>query len=88
VAVTLGKCQFALGELFAECYTRQTPLGKASHGKGIFAECRISGTRQRLCQEPCHSAKQPRGATLGRHFAECLTADTRQSFKRLPSVGV
>ena len=59
-------------------------LGKASYGKGIFAECRISGTRQRLCREPWHSAKQPRGATLGRHFAECLTADTQT----LPSVGV
>ena len=81
VPVTLGKGQFALGKLFAECYTRQMPLGKASHGKGIFAECRISGTRQRLCRESWHSAKQPRGTTLGRHFAECLTADTRQSFK-------
>ena len=73
VPVTLGKGQFALGKLFAECYTRQTPLGKASHGKAIFAECRISGTRQRLCREPWHSAKQPRGTTLGRHFAECQT---------------
>ena len=45
VPVTLGKCQFALGKLFAECYTQQTPLGKTSHGKGIFAECRISDTR-------------------------------------------
>ena len=49
VPVTLGKGQFAIDKLFAECYTRQTPLGKASHRKGIFAECRISGTRQRLC---------------------------------------
>jgi len=54
VPVTLDKGQFALGK----CYTRQTPLGKASHGKGVFAES--LGTPQ----------KQPRGATLGRHFAE------------------
>ena len=47
VPVTLGKGQFALGKLFAECNTRQTPLGKASHGTVVFAECRISGTRHR-----------------------------------------
>ena len=44
----------------------------------VFVECY---TRQRICREPWHSAKQPRGTTLGRHFAECLTADTLQSFK-------
>ena len=77
VPVTLGKGQFALGKLFAECYTWQTPLGKASHGKAIFAECRISGTRQRLCREPWHSAKQPRGATLGRHFGVWHSAKCR-----------
>jgi len=56
VPVALGKCQFALGKLFAEYNTRQTSLGKASHGTVVFAECRISGTRQRLCREPWHSA--------------------------------
>ena len=85
--VTLGKGQFALGKLFAECYTRQTPLGKASHGKGIFAECRISGTRQRLCREPWHSAKQPRGATLGRHFAENFAECRRLSLGKVPAQG-
>ena len=94
VPVTLGKGQFALGKLFAECNTRQTPLGKASHDTVVFAECRISGTRQRLCQEPWHSALEPRGAILGGIFAECLTAGTRQNGRpgsrhvvALPSAG-
>ena len=70
-----------LGKVFAECNTRQTTLGKGSHGKVYFAECRNTGTRQRFCGVPWYSAKKPRGATLVPRFAECLTADTRQSLK-------
>jgi len=46
VPVILDKGLFALGEAFAECNTRQRPLGKAPNGKGGFAECQLSGTRQ------------------------------------------
>jgi hypothetical protein len=41
----LGKAQFALGKGFAECCTRQRPLGKKWVGKDVFAECLLSGTR-------------------------------------------
>jgi len=86
----LGKGLFALGKTFAECNTRQTPLGKAPDGKGCFVECQISGTRQRLCRVTLPSAKLPRGvASGGGCFAECLTAGTRQNSKvcRVPGPG-
>ena len=38
----LGKAQFAIGKGFAECCTRQRPLGKKWAGKGVFAECLLS----------------------------------------------
>jgi len=54
----LGKGPIALGKGFAECHTRQRANGKAASGEGFFAECRLSGTRQRLCRVPgWHSAK-------------------------------
>ena len=89
VSDTLGKGYITLGKVFAECNTRQTTLGKGSHGKVDFAECRNTGTRQRFCRVPWYSAKKPRGATLVPRFAECLTADTRQSFKlcQVPAPG-
>jgi hypothetical protein len=31
-------------------YTRQRALGKDFIGKDVFAECLLSGTRQRLCR--------------------------------------
>jgi hypothetical protein len=52
VPEALGKTHKTLGKRFAECYTRQTTLGKKNFGKGRFAECRLSGTRQRLCLVP------------------------------------
>jgi hypothetical protein len=45
VSKTLGKGYFTLGKGFAECNTRQRTLGK-----GFFAECFFSDTRQRLCR--------------------------------------
>jgi hypothetical protein len=39
-----------LGKAFAECNTRQRTLGKNFIGKGFFAECFFSDTRQRLCR--------------------------------------
>jgi hypothetical protein len=50
VSKTLGKDYFTLGKAFAECYTRQRTLGKNFIGKGFFAECFFSDTRQRLCR--------------------------------------
>jgi hypothetical protein len=52
VPEALGKGHFALGKAFAECRTRQRALGKIFVGKGFFAECLLSGTRQRLCRVP------------------------------------
>ena len=46
----LGKGKIALGKAFAECGTRQRTLGKKLVGKDLFAECLLSGTRQRLCR--------------------------------------
>jgi len=57
-AITLGKEGFALGKAFAECCTRQRAVGISLHGKGFFAKCRMSGTRQRISRVPRrHSAK-------------------------------
>jgi hypothetical protein len=41
-----GKAPIALGESFAECNTRQRPLGKKILSKAVFAECFLSGTPQ------------------------------------------
>ena len=79
VLVTLGKGQVTLGKVFAECNTRQTTLGKESHGNADFAECRITGTRQRICRVPWHSANKPRGATPGP--ALCRVSNGRHSVK-------
>ena len=43
----LGKGQIALGKVFAECGTRQRTHGKKLIGKVLFAECLLSGIRQR-----------------------------------------
>jgi len=52
VSLTLGKGQNTLGKAFAECHTRQRAHGKILIGKGVFAECFLSGTRQRLYRVP------------------------------------
>jgi hypothetical protein len=79
---------------FAECYTRQRGAlpsvrvitldkePKPGHRFKYFAECYVSGTRQRgrLCQVP-HRAlgKEPDMGTLpGGLFVECFLEDTRQ----------
>ena len=63
----------ALGKgTFAECGSRQSPLGKEVVGKGIFAECHVAGTRQRICRVPHqHSAKVTGAVNLTAPFAEC-----------------
>ena len=47
VPEALGKGQIALGKVFAECGTRQRTHGKKLIVKDLFAECLLSGTRQR-----------------------------------------
>jgi len=50
VPAALGKGTIALAKAFAECRTRQRAIGKFFVEKGFFAECILSGTRQRLYQ--------------------------------------
>ena len=72
VPAALGKGTFAVGKGFAECGSRQSPLGKEVVGKGIFAECHVAGTRQRICRVPHqHSAKVTGAVNLTAPFAEC-----------------
>ena len=57
-AIALGKEGFALGKAFTECCTRLRAVGISLHGKVFFAECHMSGTRQRISRVPRrHSAK-------------------------------
>ena len=75
VPEALGKGQIALGKAFAECGTRQRTHSKKLIGKDRFAECLLSGTRQRLCRVPRgHSAKKSDrhgDVPVDGHFAEC-----------------
>ena len=72
VPAALGKGTFAVGKGFAECGSRQSPLGKEVVGKGIFAECHVAGTRQRICRVlHQHSAKVTGTVNLTLPFAEC-----------------
>ena len=61
---TLGKEPFALGKGFAECSTRQSPLGKIFLGKGSLPSAFYRGTRQNKKQF-C----QVLGAALGKIFS-------------------
>ena len=59
-----GKEPFALGKGFAECSTRQSPLGKIFLGKGSLPSAFYRGTRQNKKQF-CRVL----GATLGKIFS-------------------
>ena len=50
VSTAHDKVQKTFGKAFVECYTRQTALGVHRVGKYFFAECFLSGTRQRHCR--------------------------------------
>jgi hypothetical protein len=50
VSESLGKAWKTLGEVFAECSTRQRVFGEMYIGNGFFAGYFLSGTRQRLCR--------------------------------------
>jgi hypothetical protein len=51
--------------------------GSGTLGKGVFAECHLGDTRQRLIYTSLPSVTQP---ALGKaYFAECQPANTRQS---------
>jgi hypothetical protein len=97
-AWALGKAPIALDKGFVECRTRRRALGKEPVGKGFFAECQISGTRQRilsflkkfLCLVPQSCTRQR--IFLKNFFAEWQGSGTRQSWEigypALPSVAL
>jgi hypothetical protein len=59
VPEALGEALKTLGKGFAECHTRERRLGKDCIGKGFFAECFLSSTRQTsLPSAREHSAKK------------------------------
>jgi hypothetical protein len=78
VSKTLGKGYFTLGKGFAECNTRQRTLGKDFIGKGFFAECFFSDTRQRLCRVP-KSTRQRK--TLDKLRIEKIKKNSKTFFK-------
>jgi hypothetical protein len=77
VSKTLGKGYFTLGKAFAECNTRQRTLGKDFIGKGFFAECFFSDTRQRLCRV-LKSTRQRK--TLGKLRIEKIKKNSKTFF--------
>jgi hypothetical protein len=51
-AQALGKAFKALDKAFAERSSRQSALDENLIDKGLFAESRLSGTRQNICRVP------------------------------------
>jgi hypothetical protein len=81
VSKTLGKGPKTLGKSFAECCTWQRTHGRENVGKGNFAECISSGTRQSLCRAKSRTRQNLSAVTEQGHngrFAECQVLDTRQ----------
>jgi hypothetical protein len=78
VSKTLGKGYFTLGKGFAECNTRQRTLGKDFIGKGFFAECFFSDTRQRLCRVSKNTRQRK---TLGKLRIEKNKKNSKTFFK-------
>jgi hypothetical protein len=74
---TTGIAFFTLGKGFADCNTRQRTLGKDFIGKGFFAECFFSDTRQRLCRVS-KSTRQRK--TLGKLRIEIFLKKTAKHF--------
>ena len=73
----------ALGKAFAECCTRRRAIGISLHGKGFFAECRMSDTRQRISRVPRqHSAKKSRCDGQATVTAPLSSATRRHSAKK------
>ena len=76
---TLGKEPFALGKGFAECNTRQSPLGKIFLGKGSLPSAFYRGTRQnkKNCLSVWGGTRQNISAVvapaINGYFAECPT---------------
>ena len=66
---TLGKEPFALGKGFAECSTRQSPLGKIFLGKGSLPSAFQRGTRQNKKKLP-----SAWGGTRQNIFSRCAPA--------------
>jgi hypothetical protein len=78
VSLALGKGLNTLGKAFAECHTRQRAHDNILAGKGVFAECFLSDTRQRLC----------RVSTLDKGFAECRVSTLgKDKSKKIRKIG-
>ena len=75
-----GKEPFALGKGFAECSTRQSPLGKIFLGKGSLPSAFYQGTRQNKKQF-CRVL----GAALGKIFSAVATPAVNGYFAEWPT---
>ena len=78
VPEALGKGQIALGKAFVEYGTRQRTHNKKLIGKALFAECLLSGTRQR-------KATVTTPAPLTVDLPSANSAGTRQGKEKRPS---
>ena len=77
---TLGKEPFALGKGFAECSTRQSPLGKIFLSKGSLPSAFYRGTRQNKKQF-CRVL----GAALGKIFSAVAAPAVNGYFAECPT---
>ena len=77
---TLGKEPFALGKRFAECSTRQNPLGKIFLGKGSLPNAFYWCTRQNKKQF-CRVL----GAALGKIFSAVAAPTVNGYFAECPT---
>jgi len=84
VPQALGKAQKTLGKGFAECNTRQTAHDIYSAGKRLFAECFLSGTRQKTLPRTEIEAQRKkvswRSGDGHGAFADCQISGTWQTF--------
>ena len=77
---TLGKEPFALGKGFAECSTRQSPLGKIFLGKWSLPSAFYPGTRQNK-KKICRVL----GAALGKIFSAVAAPAVNGYFAECPT---
>ena len=78
--LALDKAPNTLSKGFAECCTRQWPLGEKMASKAAFAESHLSGTRQSFCRVPSQpSAKKTAQETVTAALPSTNPDGTRQS---------
>jgi hypothetical protein len=75
VPKAFDKAWKTLGEVFAECRTRQKDIGELYIGNDIFVKYFLSGTRQRLCRVSLGTRQRKSAVTAPGNgddaFAEC-----------------